>query len=565
MSVLYRVDLTRETITAETVKEKYQLLGGRALTSTIVSEEVRPTCHPLSKENKLVIAPGLISGTILSSSNRLSVGSKSPLTNGIKESNAGGNVAIKLGKLGIKAIIIEGKKSQSAKSVLIVVSKSGIEIEDASFIEGLNAYPATEKIKEKYGKKVGIMVIGKAGELMLASSQINVTDKDGLPGRSLGRGGLGAVMGSKNIKAIVVDDAGVTNEQNKKLNELIKVFAKKLRENPVTGDIFGKYGTARNIELLNELKGLPTYNFSSGTFDYANDIGGEKINELISKRAGESKVAHACMPGCVIRCSKEFYDENGDLLCQSLEYETLCLLGSNIGLKNIDQIAELNKLCDDIGLDTMDVGVSLGVLTEAGVFKYGDFNSYKSALQDIGNGTPLGRLIASGPETCGKVYGVIRVAAVNGQGMAAYDPRVIKGLGVTYATSPMGADHTAGNTIVQPIDHRDPEIQIKYSKETQINFTLQDSLGMCILAGRITMSEKELMEDIIENIIGKKVTIDNLKEQGLEIIKLEREFNKRAGISEQKYRIPDYMKEEELEPTKEVFVVNANDMDKIFD
>lgn len=563
---IYRVNLTQKSVSCETVKEKYKLLGGRGLTSTIVSEEVIPTCHPLSEKNKLVIAPGLISGTALSSSNRLSVGAKSPLTGGIKESNSGGNVSLKLARLGIKAIIVEGNISKSDKPVLIKVSSSGIEIEDASFMEGLNAYPATEKIKEKYGNKVGIMVIGRAGEFMLATSQINVTDKDGLPGRSLGRGGLGAVMGSKKVKAIIVDDSGATNkyQQDEKLKELIKTFAHRLKADKVTGDYFGKYGTARNILLINELKGLPTRNFSSGVFENAKDISGEKLYELISERVGESKSVHACMPGCVIGCSKEFYGEEGELVCQSFEYESICLLGSNIGIKNLDQVAELNALCDDIGIDTIETGVALGVLTEAGLFKYGDFESYRSAIKEVDKGTTLGRLVASGSETCGKVFGVIRVPAVNGQGMAAYDPRVVKGLGVTYATSPMGADHTAGNAIVMPVDHRDAGIAVKNSREAQINFTLQDMLGMCILAGRVTMTVPNIVEDMVEIMTGHRVSFEELKKYALGIIKLEREFNKNAGIGDKKYRIPDYMTEEKLEPTEEVFDVDANEMNNIF-
>ncbi len=565
MSKIIRVNMTDMSIKTKSVKEKYKYLGGRGLTSAIVFDEVNPVCHPLGEENKLVIAPGLLAGTYLSSSNRLSVGAKSPLTGGIKESNSGGIVAFKLAKMGIKAVIIEGTPKKRGMNILYI-SNNGVSIEDAAFIENMKTYEAIEKLRLKYGKGVGIMIIGPAGEMMLPAAQINVTDKEGHPSRSLGRGGMGAVMGSKGIKAIVVDDSGTVAKSSRDINKFLKTLAKMLKENPVTGELFAKYGTARNILILNAMGGLPTRNFSEGAFEKADNISGERLYEMIVERGGESKVAHGCMPGCVIRCSKNFLDESGEVIAHSFEYETLCLLGSNIGIGNLEEIAILNRLCDEYGLDTMEIGGSLGVLAEAGIIPFGDFEGFKEAIEEVGRGTPFGRLIGCGSVACGWAYGVERVPTVKNQTMAAYDPRVIKGNGVTYATSPMGADHTAGNTIiVAGVIHNDPEGKVELSRDTQINIMIMDILGMCIFSARAFFASAEIAEEAVRTICGFNITFEGLRNLAKSIILREREFNRRAGLSEIHDRLPGFMLKEPVKPTGEVFDISQSEMDKIFE
>ncbi|MDN5300909.1 MAG: aldehyde:ferredoxin oxidoreductase [Thermoanaerobacteraceae bacterium] len=565
MNKVLRINMTNMSVKIESVKEDYKRLGGRGLTSTIIFDEVKPTCHPLGEENKLIIAPGLLAGTYLSSSNRLSVGAKSPLTGGIKESNSGGNVAFKLAKLGIKAIIIEGKPQKSGMN-LIYISKDGVSIEDANFIKNLNTYEATKQIQSKFGKDKGIMVIGPAGEMKLTAAQINVTDIEGYPSRSLGRGGMGAVMGSKGIKAIIVDDSGVAAKSSEEVNKVVKNFAKQLKENLVTGELFAKFGTARNVMGLNILGGLPTRNFTEGKFEKAEDISGEKLYETIVERGGESKVAHSCMPGCVIRCSKNFLDTRGEIVANSFEYETLCLLGSNIGIGKLDEIAVLNRLCDEYGVDTMEIGGALGVLAEAGVIEFGDFEGFKKAIEEVGNGSPFGRLIGSGSVTCGRAYGIERIPAVKNQTMAAYDPRVIKGNGVTYATSPMGADHTAGNTIiVADVVHNDPKGKVELSRDIQINMTMMDILGMCIFTGRVSFTQTKIVEEAVKDICGFDIAYEELQSLAKSIILKEREFNRRAGFNEADDRLPEFMLKEPIKPFGDVFDIDYNEMDKIFD
>ena len=239
----------------------------------------------------------------------------------------------------------------------------------------------------------------------------------------------------------------------------------------------------------------------------------------------------------------------------SLDYETLCLLGSNIGIGDLDQVARLNRLCNDIGLDTIETGGTLGVLAEGGLFEFGDFARAEGLIREVGNGTPLGRMVGSGAAVCGKALGVERVPVVKNQGMAAYDPRVIKGNGVTYATSPMGADHTAANTITVQTDHTDPSDKMEVSRSLQVFTTVLDTLGMCIFTGRAVVLDPTVIEEFIEHYLDWKVSFDELKETAKETLGKEREFNRLAGIGEAQDRIPGYMKREPLPPLNTVFDV----------
>ncbi len=562
---IIEIDLAELTIEEKAVPEEYEHLGGRGLTSTIISREVEPTCHPLSEDNMLVIAPGLLAGTTFSSSNRLSVGAKSPLTGGIKESNSGGVVAYKLGRLGIKAIKLQGRSKSESGPIGIRIDKNGVYFEDLAFLEGKTTYYSAEKLLEKYVRKAGLMVIGPAGEMKLSTACINVNDQEGEPCRNIGRGGLGAVMGSKGVKAIIVDDAGIDSltKQNDKAKEVIKKFASMLKEHPVTGEEFAKYGTVMTLMSVNTLGGLPTRNFSQGSFEQAENIGAERLYETISERGG--MYTHSCMPGCVIRCSNKYVDENGNPVVGSLDYETVCLLGANLGLANLDQIATLNKLCNTYGIDTMETGVALGVVAEAGVMKFGDFDRAKELIEEIGKGTVLGRLIGSGSVVCGKVFGVERVPAVKNQGMGAYDPRAIKGMGVTYSLSPMGADHTAGNAITLAVDHLDPQSQLEPVRDLNINTMVLDSLGVCIFTGRVTLQNPEILEEMIAAFLGWNVTFEVLRKMGKNFLLREREFNRRAGFTRAHDRVPEFMKKENLLPNNSVFDISEEELDKFYD
>lgn len=564
MKKIVEIDLTRRSITEQEAPEDLRLLGGRGLTSTLIQREVDPLCHPLAPENMLVFAPGLLAGTGLSSANRLSAGAKSPLTGGIKEANSGGSAAFKLARLGIAALKFRGAAPRGQRLGLHL-SREGVRFEDLNFAAGMGTYEAAAALRERFGARAGLILCGPAGEMRLATACLNVTDPEGEPCRNLGRGGLGAVAGSKGLKALIIDDAGAEFRPHdpEATKELIRRFAAKLKEHPVTGEKFAKYGTAMTLMNVNKLGGLPTRNFSAGSFEGAESLSGERLYETIRGRGGE--YAHGCMPGCVIRCSNKYVDSQGHPVVGSLDFETIGLLGANLGLSDLDQVAELNRLCNDVGVDTMETGAALGVLAEGGLFAFGDFPRVRSLIGEIAQGTPLGRLLGSGAEACGRAYGVSRVPAVKGQGMAAYDPRAIKGMGLTYALSPMGADHTAGNAITLAVDPMDPRAQLEPVRELHLKYTALDTLGFCIFTGRVSLADPDPVPEAVKAIAGWPASWDDLLELGRTVLRRERDFNRRAGFTAAHDRLPGFMLREKLSPNDSVFDVPQSDLDRFYD
>ncbi|MDI3535141.1 MAG: aldehyde:ferredoxin oxidoreductase, partial [Thermosediminibacterales bacterium] len=436
MMKILRINMNNLAIAEEEAKGEYKNLGGRALTSRIIKDEVEPTCHPLGEHNKIIIAPGLLTGTTAPCSGRLSIGGKSPLTGTIKESNAGGTASQKIAKLGYKAIIIEGKARQDGLYI-IKINTSGAEIIRADELKGMGTYQTAQTLRDKYGDSYSVICIGPAGEEKLSAASIAVTNIEGETSRHAARGGLGAVLGSKRIKAIIIDNEKqdkISYADEKGFKSQAAAFAKSLVE---TKQVLTKYGTANLVGPINALKGLPTRNFSVGEFEGASKISGEVLRERITERNG--KTGHPCHPGCVIRCSNIYNDEKGNYITSGFEYETIILTGSNCGIDDLDVIAKIDRFCDDFGLDTMDTGAAIGVLMESGLLEFGDTEGVFNLLKEIKQLTPLGRIIGSGAEITGKVFGVTRVPTVKGQAISAYDPRAFKGTGVTYATSPMGA------------------------------------------------------------------------------------------------------------------------------
>ncbi len=515
---LIDIDLGRREVRSQPLPERLRHLGGRALTSALVAEGVDPLCHPLSAANSLMFAPGLLAGTGLSSANRLSAGAKSPLTGGIKESNCGGVAAYKLGRLGVGAIRIRGKMEGEGGPGGLHVSASGVRFLDLSELRGRRIYEAAARLLERHGRRVGLILAGPAGEMRLPTACLSVNDPEGEPCRNLGRGGLGAVLGSKGLKAIVIDDEGgeTPAADREGLKEAIRRFASLLKEHPVTGEKFARYGTCMTLLNVNGLGGLPTRSFRQGTFEAAERIGAETLYQTISGRGGQ--YAHGCMPGCVIRCSNKYVDPAGEPVVGSLDYETICLMGSNLGLADLDQIAALNRLCNEVGVDTMETGVALGVLADGGLFEFGDFARVRELVEEIGRGSPLGRLLGSGAAACGRAYGVERVPVVKGQGMAAYDPRVIKGMGLTYGQSPMGADHTAGNAITLSVDHLDPAAQLEPVRDLHAKTMVLDSLGLCLFTARVSLAQPQIIEQMVAAVTGRQVGFGELKEAGRQAI-----------------------------------------------
>jgi len=552
----------------------YAGFGGRGLTSSIVSNEVPPLCHPLGEDNKLVIAPGLLSGSAAVQSGRISVGCKSPLTGGIKEANSGGQPSQVLGKIGYAAIVLEGKPSDDTL-YKIFINKDGVTITPDNGLKMLGNYDLVDKMKEEYGDKISCISIGPAGEMKLSAASIAFTDMELRPTRHAGRGGVGAVMGSKGLKVIVLDATGCKTREPKdpeKFKEANKNFTQGLKKHPVTGEGLPAFGTNVLTNILNEAGAYPTNNFSSGSFKDSVNISGETLAETETSRGG--KATHGCHKGCVIQCSGTYMGKDGKYLTKQPEYETIWAHGGNCGIGDLDAIAEIDRLDDDYGLDTIEMGATIGVAMEAGLAEFGDSNAAINLLKEVGKGTPLGRILGSGAGLTGKVFGVERVPVVKNQAMPAYDPRGVQGIGVTYATTTMGADHTAGYAVTANIlsvggqvDPLSAEGQIELSRNLQIATAAIDSTGFCLFIAFAILDQPDTFEamlGIINGFTGLSLTADDVTEMGKSILKMERNFNTAAGFSPKDDRLPEYFKKEQLPPHNVTFQVKDEDLDQVF-
>jgi len=566
--------MSKREVTFGSVPEQYLGLGGRALTSSIVAREVPPECDPLGPDNKLVIASGLLSGTNAPNSGRVSVGAKSPLTSGIKESNAGGTAGYALGRMGIAGIVIEGQPPEGQWYTL-VVTPSGGKLESASELVGLGNYDTVGLLAESYGESVSCMTIGQAGEMGLKAASIAVTDREHRPTRHAGRGGLGAVMGSKGIKAVVIDHQKVnevTYADREAFVDAGKRFAKHLLNHPVCGESLPTYGTNVLARIVNGVGGYPTRNFSTGQFEGVESISGERQHDVILERGG--KVNHGCSPTCVIQCSRVYHDKDGQYLTKGPEYETVWAHGAHCCIDDLDAIAQMDRMEDDIGLDTIETGVTLGVAMAGGLLEFGDAQAAINLLEEVRKGTPVGRTIGNGAAATGEAYNVKNVPVVKGQAIPAYDPRSIKGIGVTYATSTMGADHTAGYSIVTNvlevggyIDPLKPEGQVDLSRGLQIATAALDTTGLCLFVAFAVLDTPDALQAIVDMInarVGTTLTVDDVTELGKDVLSTERDFNRRAGFTEADDRLPGFFQTESVAPHDAVFDIPDEVLDQVF-
>ena len=574
MFKILRVNISDLSVKKEDVPEAYQGLGGRGLTSAVILREVEPTCSPIGPNNKLVFAPGLLGGTNCANSGRISVGAKSPLTGGIKEANSGGQAGGYLARLGIAAVVVEGL-AQENKLYKLLISKEKCELSPADELRGLGNYDTVDKLKGEFGDKVGFVSIGQAGEWKLVAASVAFTDMEIRPTRHAGRGGLGAVMGSKGLKAIIIDPSGGELSpiaDKEAFRKAAKRFAKALTEHPVTSQGLPTYGTDVLINIINEAGGLPTRNFSSGRFEGAEKVSGETLNQITVERKGNP--THGCMAGCIIRCSGIYLDKNGQYLTKWPEYETVWAWGPNCEIDDLDAIARIDRACDDIGLDTIETGNSVAVAMEAGIKEFGDAAGAEELMAEIGKGSPLGRILGSGAAVVGKTFGVRRVPVVKNQAMPAYDPRAVKGIGVTYATSPMGADHTAGYAIATNImkiggdvDPLKPDGQVQLSRDLQVSTAAIDTAGLCLFVAFPVLDIPDAFDAIVDMInakYGLSLTGDDIASLGQRVLDMEREFNRRAGFTSADDRLPEFFKLEKLPPHNEVFDVSDEDLDSAF-
>jgi len=563
-----RVNMSKKTINVTSVPEQFLGLGGRGLTSIMINAEVPPTCDPLGSENLLIIAPGALSGTNLVNTSRVSIGAKSPLTGTIKESNAGGTTGAALGKLGITAIVIDGQAPEGESFLLKIDDQAQASLISASKYKGMRTYEVTEKLLDTYGKKNSVLLIGPAGEQLLTSASIQASDVDGRPCRAAGRGGLGAVMGSKGLKAIVIDQQGKSADaiaDPQAFKEAAKAFAQAVKAHPMTGEMLPALGTAGLVAPVNSLGAFPSLNATQGTMENWEKISGEALAEIITKRGGNT--SHLGCSQCIVRCSNEFVDKKGEFVTSSLEYETIWSMGGMTGIDDLDVIAKLDRLCDDIGVDTMNIGVAIAVAMDAGKLNFGDGDGAVNLVDQIGQGTEFGKILGNGPDAVGRHLNHARVATVKGQSIAAYDPRAMQGNAVTYATSPMGADHTAGNCLGEylggNLDPLKTDGQVEASRNAQVAMASVDCTGLCLLAS-FTLTTPEgggAFLNAMNAKFGTQLGPDDIPAMGIRVLQAELEFNKKAGFTIKDDRLPEFFYKEALPPHNKVVLISDDEMD----
>ena len=548
---ILRVSLNQQTVSAEPLPSEWTYLGGSALIAKILNREVPPQCDPLGPENKLIVACGPLAGTRAPQLGRVSIGAKSPLTQGIKEANSGGPAGQYLDRLGLRAIVFEGAP-QDGKLRALVVTKDEAKLLPAEDYRGLKNYDLVSAIHKQYSDKVAVISTGLAGERQYKGASVSLTDIFGDPSRNAARGGLGAVMGSKGLKAIILDPTGAEQAalaDPDAFRKIVRDWAEVMKHD-VTISLYSRFGTPFAINNSAGHGTLPARNYRSGRPENFTTVSGNNIQKILFERGGKM---HGCMPGCLVQCSIIYPDKNGKKICAAYEYETIALLGTNLGITDNDAIARLKFLCDDIGLDAIEAGSALGVAAEAGKMNWGDAEGAENLLLEIEKETPLGFALGNGVVTTARFLNVERIPAFKGQALPAHDPRAVKGTGVTYFSSPMGADHTAGLTYRQPKEKKD---QIQTSLATQIKAAACDAFGYCLNAVPGGESVYPFFAGLMNARYGLALTEEDILAAAKEALRDQLAFNEQAQFSRIDTTIPAFFREELIAPTSSVFDVD---------
>lgn len=548
MRQYHQIDLNTQTVTTEELHGEDIVRCGRYLIADRLLKAGAATVDPLGPDNPLIFSAGPFAGTNFSNANRVSVGCKSPLTGGVKEANGGGTFGFAMGQLHIAGFTLTGASSEW---VIIHINKAGdITFEDASAFMGMGNFETAAKLHEKYGKKVSLGICGPVGEYQGSLAGVSFSDVDLRPSRLAARGGVGAVMGAKKVKAIVLDLNKMPNlHERKKVMGAVKEYKKMLDAEPAIHN-FQNIGTAMMADYTNHVGGLPVKNFSVGrAVDTDNEtfrLGGDALREQNLERGGIQ--THACMPGCTIQCSNVYVDKDGTEIVSPVEYETIGLLGTNCGLTEPDDLARLNFTANDLGVDTIELGGMIGVLMDAGRGSFGDVKFMEGVLQDLMDGTEAGKLYAQGTAAVGEHYKVERVPVIKRQAISAYDPRTIEVTGITMMMTAQGADHTAGNLPQYDSKDKDAEELVKASLDMQVVTAAADSLGLCIFGRSVTNTHLDFLVQAINDAHGVELEESFFTELGKEALRLENEFNKAAGFTEKDDELPEFFYSEPLPP-----------------
>ncbi len=557
------INLSDRTVETEQWQGEQLARAGRYYIAKTLVERNIAEIDPLSPENPLIFSAGPFAGTNFSNANRISVGCKSPLTGGVKESNAGGTLAFALGQMEIAGFTLNGA---SDDWVVIRIPKDGpVSFEPADDLTGMGVYATAEKLFERYGPKVSLGICSPVGEWGGLIAGIAFTDPEGRPVRISARGGVGAVMGSKKVKAIVADQVKMPSFHDRKsLMGKIRNYTALLKEDPAIQNL-GLRGTAMVADITNVTGGLPVRNFSSGRLVEPGaeplKLGGDFIREQNLERGGET--THACMPGCMIQCSNVYADKDGKEIVSPMEYETIGLLGTNCGLTEPDDLAYLNATANDLAIDTIEAGALIAVLMDLGHAEFGDKAFMAEALEDIKNGTERGKLLAQGTARVGAHFGAKRVPVIKGQAISAYDPRVVEVTCISMMTTAQGADHTTGNLPAYTGREDGIDKLVDLSLDTQVNCAAGDSIGLCVFGRSVTNLNHPLIVGALNDALGTALPGDYLRRLGRETLALEDEFNKQAGFTEADDELPSFFYDEALPPTNNKARPHAGEVNRL--
>lgn len=561
-----RVNVKTGEIKKDNFKEEYKLLGGRALIAQFLVDEVNPKCNPLGNENKLIFCTGIFAGTNIGTAHRLNVGGKSPLTGTVKESNSGGTGARYLADHGIKMLVFdEIPEKDSEWKILHIDKESNVKLIPAGDYVGLKNYQVVEKAKEDFSKNVSVVTIGPAGEMQYKTAGIAITEfGEGYPCRLAARGGLGALMGSKKVKSIVMEKAAnrykpeIARPKEFKENtvKLNKMMAQGAKELPMA-----QIGTNSIVAASGPAGILPVKNFNGEIFRNYESLSPDQFMKNLAERGGKNKVP--CQPGCPVACSNHYYDKEGKHLTSSFEYETIGLCGSNIDIDDLDVVAKIDRFCDDFGVDTIEVGATLGVMMDVGKLEWGDVDGVFKYLKEMEEGTEFGKLMGEGTEAVGKHLGAKRIPTVKGQAIAAYDPRNLKSIGVTYAMSTQGGDHTYSSTFgtsPEMVDDTNKFFQSYVNQLLSVLTAFVDS-SLCLIAlGAIGEAGAPVLMDLVSDMYGIEFTDKNLAEYSAKVILTEKAFNTAAGFTPEDDRLPEFFYNEPSKATGAVFDVTDIEM-----
>ncbi|CDF57644.1 aldehyde ferredoxin oxidoreductase family protein [Thermobrachium celere] len=550
---ILRVNLTTGEIKKEILDmelaKKY--IGGRGLATKLYYDEVGANVEPFDENNKLLIVTGPLTGTAAPTGGRYMVVTKSPLTGTIACSNSGGFFGAELKSAGYDVIIIEGK----AKSpVYISIEDDSVEIKDASHLWGRVVSETTDELKKVSKEKAKVLCIGPAGEKLSKIAAV-INDYD----RAAGRSGVGAVMGSKNLKAIVVKGTGkvdIHDEDN--LKQVVQDCIKKIRDNGVTGQGLPTYGTAVLVNIINENGVFPTNNFKEAYFEKADNISGETMTDKYLVRK------NPCYR-CPIACGRWVKIEPLNMEAGGPEYETLWAFGADCGVDDIQAIFVANHLCNEYGLDTISAGATIAAameLYEKGLIKddeiegtplkFGNKDAIIEWTKKMGLREGLGDKLAEGSYRLCKMYGAPELSmSVKKQELPAYDPRAIQGHGLEYATSNRGGCHVRGYMISpeilslpEKLDRHSLENKAEWVKIFQDLTAVIDSLGLCLFTSFALGAED--YAKLLNAACGFDYDKDSILEAGDRIYTLERMFNLEAGIDPSEDTLPKRLLEEPI-------------------